>query len=88
LYSILGAKTNWRFRILGKEKFLIIEEILMTENPTNFVFSDCEECGKELNDMEKKFCHDKCAETNQLHAICSSCLDREYDGKWPAITPR
>jgi|SRR3989344_712476 len=24
LYSILGAKTNWRFRILGEEKFLIL----------------------------------------------------------------
>ncbi|MFH1385879.1 MAG: hypothetical protein ABIG65_02420, partial [Patescibacteria group bacterium] len=24
LYSILGVKTNWRFRILGKEIFLIL----------------------------------------------------------------
>src|SRR3989338_5086218 len=24
LYSILGAKTNWRFRILGEENFLIL----------------------------------------------------------------
>src|SRR3990167_645880 len=24
LYSILGVKTNWRFRILGEENFLII----------------------------------------------------------------
>jgi hypothetical protein len=23
-YSILGAKTNWRFRILGEENFLIL----------------------------------------------------------------
>jgi hypothetical protein len=24
-YSILGAKTNWRFRILGEENFLILK---------------------------------------------------------------
>ena len=24
LYSILGVKTNWRFRILGEENFLIL----------------------------------------------------------------
>ena len=26
-YSMLGAKTNWRFRILGEENFLIIMSI-------------------------------------------------------------
>jgi hypothetical protein len=24
LYSVLGVKTNWRFRILGEENFLIL----------------------------------------------------------------
>jgi len=54
-------------------------------NQPNFIFTDCDECGKELNDMEKNYCQKMQLETNQLHALCSSCLDKNYGGEWPAV---
>jgi len=51
----------------------------------SFLFTDCEDCGKELNDMEKEYCQKMQLKTNQIVALCSLCLDKNYDGKWPAI---
>lgn len=58
----------------------------MNINQSNFIFDTCEDCGKELNDMEKQYCQQKQSETNLIVALCSSCLDKNHDGKWPAIS--
>ena len=57
----------------------------MNINQPNFIFTDCDDCGKELNDMEKKYCRDMQLKTNQLIALCSLCLDKNHDGQWPAV---
>jgi len=50
-----------------------------------FMFTYCDDCGKELNDMEKEFCCVMQLKTNQLIALCSLCLDKNHAGQWPAI---
>lgn len=60
----------------------------MNVNKPDFIFEDCENCGELLTEIEKEICHRKCAETNQLHVICISCLKMEHGGEWPAITPK
>ena len=52
-------------------------------NQANFIFEDCEECGKELNDVEKQHCKSMQLKTNQIHALCSNCLSKG-DGEWPS----
>ena len=58
----------------------------MNVNKPNFIFTDCEDCGKEFNDMEKQYCREMQLKTNQIVALCSSCLDKNYNGQWPAIS--
>jgi len=55
-------------------------------NQSDFIFSECDDCGKELNDLEKEFCQKMHKKTNQIIALCSLCLDKN-DGQWPAIVP-
>ncbi len=55
-------------------------------NKPNYIFDDCEECGKKLNEMEKDYCKKMTDQTNYYCSICSACLDKEYEGKWPIIT--
>ena len=57
----------------------------MNNNQPQFIFTDCEDCGKELNDMEKRHCQETQLKTNQIVVLCSSCLDKNHDGQWPAI---
>ncbi len=57
----------------------------MNTNKPNFIFTDCDDCGKELNDMEKKYCRDMQLKTDQIVVLCSSCLDKSHDDQWPAI---
>ncbi len=57
----------------------------MNVNQPNFIFTDCDDCGKELNDMEKQYCRDMQLKTNQLIVLCSPCLDKNHDGQWPAV---
>jgi predicted amidophosphoribosyltransferase len=73
----------------GKSKEEIVKEVKMAlgnnMNQPSFLFTDCEDCGKELNDMEKQYCREMQSKTNQIVALCSSCLDKNHDGQWPAI---
>lgn len=55
-------------------------------NQSDFIFTDCEDCGKDLNVMEKEFCLKMRLKTNQIVALCSSCLDKNHDGEWPVVT--
>lgn len=52
----------------------------------NFIYDDCQECGKALNDMEKDYCQRMQVKTNQIVALCSTCLDKNHGGQWPAIS--
>ena len=60
----------------------------MNANQSNFIFTECEDCGKELNDMERYYCREMQSKTNQIVALCSLCLDKNHDGQWPAISVR
>lgn len=54
------------------------------QNKSELVFNECEECGKELNEMEKEYCTKKMTEKISYYcSICSACLDKEHGGKWP-----
>jgi predicted amidophosphoribosyltransferase len=55
-------------------------------NQPSFAFTDCEDCGKELNDMEKQYCQKMQSKTNQIIALCSLCLDKNNGGHWPAVS--
>ncbi len=49
------------------------------------IFANCEECGEELNEMEQEFCDKKYLEIGMLKAICSECLSKNYEGKFPYL---
>jgi predicted amidophosphoribosyltransferase len=55
-------------------------------NQPTFLFTDCGDCGKDLNDMEKQYCREMQLKTNQIIALCSLCLDKNHDGQWPAVS--
>jgi len=50
------------------------------------IFDECEECGKELDDMEKEYCKKMIEKINYYCSICSACLEKEYEGKWPIVS--
>jgi len=56
------------------------------EDKPRFIFEECEECGKELNEMEKEYCKKMTEKTNYYCSVCSACLDKEYNGKWPIVS--
>ena len=56
------------------------------QNKLKYIFDECKECGKELNEMEKEYCRKMATKTNCYLSICSACLDKEYDGKWPILS--
>lgn len=49
------------------------------------IFDECQDCGKELNEMEVEYCENKYSNTRQIVALCSTCLDKEYEGSWPTL---
>ena len=56
------------------------------QNKPEYIFDECEECGEELNDMEKEYCKKMGEKTNYYHSICAVCLEKEYNGKWPIVS--
>jgi len=46
------------------------------QNQLKYIFDECEECGKELNDMEKEYCK-KMTEKKQIITILYVCMSRK-----------